>query len=207
MKHMYKKFDSYLNKLPKSQMVMLYLIVLFAGLSLVYNLVPDMISKNDLLQDEVATLQRNIQRSSTLRLKRALQNNQKILLQKKEEFRKLKAQSSLVLSELYSLKFAFFDEKEWVNALDKILKKSVSYKIEIKYVKNNNINKPTKSFSLIKKKKNIAIEAVGSFANMVRYINYIESLPALLRFDTIKFDAQKRKVKALMIFDTYGIGI
>ena len=108
---MYKKFDSYLNKLPKSQMVMLYLIVLFAGLSLIYNLVPDMISKNDLLQDEVATLQRNIKRSSTLRLKRALQNNQKILLQKKEEFRKLKAQSSLVLSELYSLKFAFFDDK------------------------------------------------------------------------------------------------
>ena len=207
MKHMYKKFDSYLNKLPKSQIVMLYLIVLFGGLSLVYNLVPDMVSENDLLQDEVATLQRNIQRSSTLRLKRALENNKKILLQKKEVYRKLKAQSSLVLSELYSLKFAFFDEKEWVNALDKILKKSVVYNIEIKYVKNNSIDKPSQSFSLIKKKKNISIEAVGSFTNMVRYINYIESLPALLKFDTIKFDAQKGKVKALMIFDTYGIGI
>ena len=207
MKHMYKKFDSYLNKLPKSQIIMLYLIVLFGGLSLVYNLVPDMVSENDLLQDEVATLQRNIQRSSTLRLKRALENNKKILLQKKEVYRKLKAQSSLVLSELYSLKFAFFDEKEWVNALDKILKKSVVYNIEIKYVKNNSIDKPSQSFSLIKKKKNISIEAVGSFTNMVRYINYIESLPALLKFDTIKFDAQKGKVKALMIFDTYGIGI
>ncbi len=207
MKHMYKKFDSYLNKLPKSQIVMLYLIVLFGGLSLVYNLVPDMVSENDLLHDEVATLQRNIQRSSTLRLKRALENNKKILLQKKEVYRKLKAQSSLVLSELYSLKFAFFDEKEWVNALDKILKKSVVYNIEIKYVKNNSIDKPSQSFSLIKKKKNISIEAVGSFTNMVRYINYIESLPALLKFDTIKFDAQKGKVKALMIFDTYGIGI
>jgi len=207
MKYIYKKFDAYLNKLPKSQIVMLYLIVLFAGVSLLYNIIPDMASKKDLLQDEVATLQKNIQRNSTLRLKRALQNNQKILLQKKEDFRKLKAQTTLILSELYSLKFAFFDEKEWVNALDKILKKSVAYNIEIKYVKNNSINKPSQSFSLIKKKKNISIEAVGSFTNMVRYINYIESLPALLRFDTIKFDAQKGKVKALMIFDTYGIGI
>ncbi len=207
MNDIFDKFDSYLNKTSKSQLIMLYVIVLFSGLSLMYNLVPDMISKNDLLKDEVSTLQKNIQRSSTFRLKRALANNRKILLQKKEDFRKLKDQTTLVMSELYSLKFAFFDEKEWVNTLNKILKKSVTYKIEIKYVKNNNINKPTQSFSLIKKKKNISIEAIGSFVNMVRYINYIESLPVLLRFDTIKFDGQEGKIKALMIFDTYGIGI
>jgi hypothetical protein len=183
------------------------MIVIIAGISLVYNTVPDLTSKNDLLKDEVATLQKNIQRSGALRLKRALANNKKILLQKREEFRKLKEQTTFVLSELYSLKFAFFDEKEWINTLDKILKKSVGYDIEIQYVKNSDIDKPTQNFSLIKKKKNIQIEAIGSFANILKYISYIEQLPSLLRFETIKFGLQNGKVKALMVFDTYGIGI
>ncbi len=207
MMGIFKKLDSYLNRLPKSQMVMLYLMVLFVGISLVYNLVPDMIEKRDLLEDEVTTLQRNINRSSTLRLKRALENNRKILLQKKEEFKRLKAQTSLILSKLYSLKFAFFDEKEWINTLDKILNRSVVYNIKIKYVKNSNTNITKQISTLVKKKKNITIEAEGSFADMVRYINYIESLPVLLRLNTLRLYGYDGKVNALMMLDAYGVGI
>jgi len=204
---LYKKFDNYLEKLPKTQLLILYFIIILGGSSLVYNTVPDMMSKNDLLKDEITTLQKNLRRSSISRLKIALNNNRKILLQKKEKFRKLKEETTFMLSELYSLKFAFFDEKEWINTLDKILKKSIDYKIKIEYVKNSNINKSAQNYSLIKKKKNISIEAIGSFANIVKYISYIESLPLLLKFEIIKFDSKQGKVKALMIFDTYGIGI
>lgn len=202
-----KNFNAYLNKLPKSQIVMLYLAVLFVGFSLVYNFVPDMVFENSSIQDDINSLQKKLQRNSIPRLKRVLANNQKILLKKKEELRDLKEQSTYAISKLYSLKFALFDEKEWVNTLNKILKKSVNYKIEIKYVKNDNIDKHIKNFLFIKKKKNISIEAAGSFADIVRYINYIESLPILLKFNNIKFNTAKEKVKALMIFDTYGIGI
>ncbi len=207
MKELYIKFDKYLEKLPKSQLVMLYMIIVFAGASVIYNTVPDMLSKNDLLKDEISTLQKNIQRSTAFRLKRALVNNKKILFQKKEEFRKLKEQTTLVLSKLYSLKFAFFDKKEWVSTLDKILKKSVVYNIEIKYVKNSTIDKPTQDFSLVKKKKHIQIEAIGSFTNILKYLSYIESLPVLLKFETVKFDLIDGKVKTLLVFNTYGIGI
>ncbi len=202
-----KKISEYLENLPKSQFIMLYVVIIIAGISILYNIVPGMISSNNQLKNEVNILQRNIQISSISILNKTLKNNRKILLQKKENFLKLKEQTTFLMSQMYSLKFAFFNEKEWVSSLQKILQKSVHYGIEIKYVKNDDINKLIQKFSLIENKKSIEIEAVGKFANLVQYIHYIESLPVLLRFDTIEFDNQKGKVRALLKFNTFGIKI
>ncbi len=207
MKYILKKISEYLENLPKSQFIMLYVVIIIAGISILYNIVPDMISSNSQLKNEVNTLQRNIQISSISILNKTLKNNRKTLLQKKENFSKLKEQTTFIMSQMYSLKFAFFNEKEWISSLQKILKKSVNYGIEIKYVKNDDINKLIQKFSLIENKKSIEIEAIGKFANLVQYIHYIESLPVLLRFNTIEFDNQKGKVRALLKFNTFGIKI
>ncbi len=207
MKYILKKISEYLENLPKSQFIMLYVVIIIAGISILYNIVPNMISSNNQLKNEVNILQRNIQISSISILNRTLKNNRKILLQKKENFSKLKEQTTFIMSQMYSLRFAFFNEREWISSLQKILQKSVNYGIEIKYVKNSNVNKPIQKFSLIENKKNIEIEAVGKFANLVQYIHYIESLPVLLRFNTVEFDNQKGKVRALLEFNTFGVKI
>ncbi len=207
MKHVFKKISEYLENLPKSQFIMLYVVIIIAGISILYNIVPNMISSNNQLKNEVNILQRNIQISSISILNKTLKNNRKILLQKKENFLKLKEQTTFIMSQMYSLKFAFFNEREWISSLQKILQKSVNYGIEIKYVKNSNINKHIQKFSLIENKKNIEIEAIGKFANLVQYIHYIESLPILLKFNTIDFDNQKGKVRALLKFNTFGVKI
>ena len=207
MKYILKKISEYLENLPKSQFIMLYVVIIIAGISILYNIVPNMISSNNQLKNEVNILQRNIQISSISILNRTLKNNRKILLQKKENFSKLKEQTTFIMSQMYSLRFAFFNEREWISSLQKILQKSVNYGIEIKYVKNSNVNKPIQKFSLIENKKNIEIEAVGKFANLVQYIHYIESLPVLLRFNTVEFDNQKGKVRALLEFNAFGVKI
>jgi len=207
MKNILKKINEYLEKLPKNQLIMLYFVIIIAGISILYNIVPGMISNNNQLKNEISILQKNIQISSISILRKTLKNDRKILLQKKDNFSKLKEQTTFIMSQMYSLKFAFFNEREWISSLQKILQKSISYNIEIKDVKNNDVNKLIRKLSLIENKKDIEIEAVGKFANLVKYIHYIESLPVLLKFNTIEFDNQKGKVRALLKFNTFGIKI
>ncbi len=206
MKQIFIKFDNYIKNLPKSQIYMLYLAIILIAISLFYNFVPDMIDRRDLLQTNIVTLKRNIKINSIKRLSQVLKNDSQFLLKEKDKFLKQKEQIKLLMSKLYGLEFAFFDEKEWVGMLDKVLQRSLRYNIKIKYVKNSNIAQNEKK-SLIKKKKHIEIEGDGSYEEVVRYMHFIESLPVLLKFNDIKFIGHKGKVDFDMSFDTYGIGL
>ncbi len=206
MKQIFIKFDNYIKNLPKSQLYMLYFVIILIAISLFYNFVPDMANRKDLLQTNVATLKKNIKINSIERLDRAFKNDNLIFLKQKNNFLKQKEQIRFLMSKLYGLEFAFFDEKEWVRMLDNMLRQSLKYNIKIKYVKNSN-SIQNKNKSLIKKKKHVEIAGVGNYEDIVKYMHFIESLPVLLKFDDVKFVGNKGKVDFDMSFDTYGIGL
>ena len=203
-----KKFEQYLKSLTKSQKIMLYFTVFLVCASLFYNYTPDLIRRDSLLQDSIEKLQRNIKNNSNLRLKLALKRDKERYLKTKSEYMKQKEQISLLMSQLYHLEFVFFDDKEWIKTLERILNKSIEDNLEIKYVKNNDIVNDKKDPSLVKKKKHIEIAGKGRYADIVQYLHYVESLPVLLKFQDIKMVGdEKGSVDFNIIFDTFGIGL
>ncbi len=201
----FKKFDDYVVKLPKSQKYLLYFLIvaLFSGIA--YNTIPGLIEKKDTLLSNIFKIQRNINNNRTLILKKALLKDRKIILQQQKKIDKEEEQINYLISQLYGLKFAFFDEKEWVSTLNKILKKSIIYNIKITAIKNDIVN--NNKNNLIEVKKTITITGEGDYIDILRYINYIESLHNLFRFKKISIISSVKGLNFEIIFDAYGIGL
>jgi len=206
MGNIFVKFDNYLKSLPKTQLYMLYFLVSLLGSYISYNTIPNMMDERDMLQQNISNLQKSIKLNSIARLERALKNDRRVYLVQKEKLDKQKEQLSLLMSKLYSLEFAIFDEREWVKTLDKILKRSVDYNLAIEYIKNSTPKK-TSSEDLVKKKKSVEILGVGKYADIIKYIHYIESLNALIKFDDIKLGLAKDKTSFKLDFTVYGVGL
>ncbi|WP_458701607.1 hypothetical protein ACKGJI_05660 [Sulfurospirillum sp. 1307] len=200
------KFDKYLKTASTKEKVMIVL-SFFLGIGLVLNLVlPDILAQKDELTYSVEDLEMKLSRNNISRVKRELAKIKKEVLKKKEEIDKKQEDLDFVVSNVYKIKYALFNDLKLTKMLDEILAYSVKRDIKIISLKNSDIKED--SVSLLKKKKKITISGVGNYKDIVLFMQYIENFKALVSFEKIEMKlSEKEQVQFDLQMDVYGVGL
>lgn len=200
-----KQFDNYLKTADKNQKWMIIISFFVAVGFLLNQFVTPMLDRQTELQDNVDRLQLEISRNLTSKLKRQIANKTKELMKSKEEFEVQKNDINFVMSNIYKIKYAFFNDMHWANTLDKMLRYSVKKNLKILSLKSNDVEDEFKN--IIKEKKNIKILGVGKYANILEFIQYIENFDTLLKFNKIDIKLVEDGVEFDFDISAYGVGL
>lgn len=201
-----KNVESYLSKMDKKQQSMIYVSVILCVFMIFNTLMTPMVEEQQQLATQIETLQTSVAKNKTHALKKEIALASKELLTHTSEVEAQKEKITFLLSSLYSLKYAFFNEKEFASALDAILQKSINAKLSIDHIKNVAL-KNEESMRIVKHKKRLEVSGSGGFKEIVSLINHIENLKMLLSFDSISLKARENDVSFTLIVDVYGIGL
>ncbi|MDD2383686.1 MAG: hypothetical protein PHN18_05805 [Sulfurospirillaceae bacterium] len=200
------KFENYLLNVDKKQKIMIYIIVIIVLLFIVNFITVPMREELDGLESNIARVEQSIAKNSVNSLKKEIALKSKELLSINNEIEKQKEISTGLLSKLYTLKYAFFNEKEFANSLDEMLKKSLNAHLRIDFIKSINVPKED-TMKLLKHKKRLEIGGTGEYKEIVSFIHHIEQLEAVLKFSSIRIESLNETVKFLLIVDIYGVGL
>lgn len=201
-----KKFENYLLHVSKSQKWMIYVSVVLVIVMIINSLSAPMSEELELKQSQIDNLQSDITANSTSRLKSEIAQKTKVLLTINEVVEKEKEQVGFLMSSLYKINYAFFNEKEFANSLDAMLKKSLRSNLTIEHIKTLEIPKEGNE-RLLKHKKRLEITGFGEYRDIVAFIAHIEQQELLLSFNLIKIESGDKHVKFTLLFDIYGIGL
>lgn len=201
-----KNVESYLSKMDKKQQSMIYVSVILCVFMIFNTLMTPMVEEQQQLATQIETLQTSVAKNKTHALKKEIALASKELLTHTSEVEAQKEKITFLLSSLYSLKYAFFNEKEFASALDAILQKSINAKLSIDHIKNVAL-KNEESMRIVKHKKRLEVSGSGGFKEIVSLVNHIENLKMLLSFDSISLKARENDVSFTLIVDVYGIGL
>lgn len=200
-----KWFDNYLKSADRSQKLMVFVLFFVAvGFSL-NHYIPPMLERQSELKDSVEMMQTKISQNSVKKLKKQLEKKREELLIVKEDLVVKKGEVDFIMSQVYKIRYAFFDDKRWVNTLDNILQFSVKRNLKIYSLRSVDAKDDTNS--IIKVKKSIKIDGIGRFADIVALIQYIENFDTLLEFNSIKMSLAQEGVEFSLELSAYGVGL
>lgn len=200
-----KQFDKYLKTADNKQKIMILLSFFIAIGFLLNQFVTPMLERQTELQENVDRLQLEISRNLTSKLKKQLASKTKELLKSKEEFEIQKNDIDFVMSNIYKIKYAFFNDMRWANTLDNMLRYSVQKNLKIESLKSKDVVDDLKN--IIKEKKNIQITGTGKYANILEFIQYIENFDTLLKFNKVDIKLVKDGVTFDFDISAYGVGL
>lgn len=201
-----KKFEQYLLRVNARQKWMIYASAVLI-IVLVLNALSAPLSEELVLKEaQIENLQSGIAANTSAHLKKEIAQKTKGLMDLNDVIEKEKEQVSALMSSLYKIKYAFFNEKEFANTLDAMLKKSLRSNLTIAHIKTLELPKEANE-RLLKHKKRIEIIGFGEYKEIVAFIAHIEQQDLLLSFNTIKIEAGDKHVNFTLLFDIYGIGL
>lgn len=200
------KFENYLLHVDKKQKMMIYAIVVIVLVFVINSISTPLQEELQSIQSNIATVEKSIAKNSINSFKKEIALKSKELLALKTEVEKQKETITALLAKLYTIKFAFFNEKEFANSLEEILKKSINEHLVIHHIKSVELPKE-EAAKLLKHKKRIEISGNGDYKAIVPFIHHIEELDAIVRFSSIKMETSLDKVKFLLVLDIYGVGL
>lgn len=201
-----KRVETYLTRLDKRQKSMVYLSLIGFLAFLVYQLSTPLLESYEEKQASLEQLQTNIASQNVTKIKSDLATKSKELLALNHGVEQSQEKITSLMSSLYTLRYAFFDEKEFANALDEMLQTSLKRGISIVSIRNIPF-KQDGDVNLVKHKKRLEIEGIGNYKEIIYFIHYLEHLNMLFKFETIKLESSKEDVKFHIVFDVYGIGL
>ena len=199
------KIENYLNNVDKRQKYLIYFMIFALLIYVSVQLIIPLKENQDILQSQIDELQVKLSNNSLKRLKkqRDLKNKKLLILKTKQESEKEKI--DYLISGLYKLKYAFYDDKEWAKSIDSILKYSLVRKLKIDFIKSKDIE--DKSNGMLKKKKSLEISGSGNYTDIVAFISYIDNLNTLLKFQKTDIKLSDKELKFELFIDMYGIGL
>lgn len=200
------KIEDYLKKADKRQRYLIYFMLFGLIFYLFFQVISPMKDKDESLRAEVDQLQIKLTRNSLKRLKREKDKKKKELLGLKTKLESKKEYIGHLISQLYKLKYAFYDDKEWAKSINDILHYSLLRNLEIDYVKSYDVKKD-KSKAILKKRKSLEIGGSGNYIDIVAFVSYIDNLNRLLKFQKMQLLLDDKKLKFKLIIDMYGIGL
>ncbi len=200
-----KALDNYLKTADKNQKLMIFASFIIAVGFLLNQFAIPMLERQTELQNSVDTLELSLSKNSTNRLKRELSKKSKELLTKKEELNAQKDEIDYVMSNIYKIRYAFFDDMRWANTLDNILRFSVERSLKINSLKSSDLK--DSSISIIKLKKNIKIDGSGRYNDILALVQYIENFNTLLEFELIEMTLVNDSVEFSLNINAYGVGL
>lgn len=157
-------------------------------------------------QENINNLKIKLSQNSLGKLKKQLDVTNQEILSFNSQKEKQKEKIDFLISGLYKLKYAFYDDKEWAQSIEEILQNSLKRNLKIDYIKSmdvkNQINK-----DLLKKKRSLEIQGSGQYTDIVAFISYIDNLNTLLQFTKTDIFLKNDTVNFKLNIDLYGIGL
>ncbi len=200
------KIETYLQNVEKRQKYLIYFMVFGLIAYLFVQLMMPMREEQIALQSRIDELQTKLIKNSLSRLKKQKNKKSKGLLELKSKREKQKEDIDYLISGLYKLKYAFYDDKEWAKSIDDILKYSLKRGLKIEYIKSID-TQFEKNSGILKKRKSLEVSGSGDYIDIVAFISYIDNLNTLLQFKKIELKSAKTGLKFMLFIDMYGIGL
>lgn len=200
-----KLLDNYLKTADKNQKLMIFASFFIAVGFLLNHFVPPMLERQSELRDSVEMMQMKISKNSVKSLKKQLEKKNQELLTLKEDLVVKKGEVDFIMSQVYKIRYAFFDDMRWANTLDDILKFSVERNLKIYSLRS--VDAKEDISSMIKPKESIEIDGIGRFADIVSLIQYIENFDTLLEFNSIEMNLVEDGVEFSYELSAYGAGL
>ncbi|WP_456452895.1 type II secretion system protein GspM [Hydrogenimonas sp.] len=154
-------------------------------------------------QGQIAQLQRQIAQVNLRRITDKLAQVKRQRLGLQEELERADAARRYLQSRARALDFIWFEQKSFLEMLDRVLRRSVELGIRLDLLETFDIEGEVTP--LIEKKRRVLLEGAGRFADIVRLVHYIESFNALLkvvRFEVFLDDEGQTRFRTEMI--SYG---
>ncbi len=200
------KIEEYLNSIGNRQRYLIYIMIFGVIVYIFIQLLMPKLYERREVKSEIENLQSKIEKNQINRLKNNIKILDRQILKLREKYEKKKEEIDYLISGLYKLKFAFYDEKEWANSIDNILKDSLKRDIKIEYIKSRDVV-DEKSKDLLKKKKTLEISGSGDYINIVAFISYIDNLNLLLNFTKSEIKLKDKELHFKLFLDMYGVGL
>ncbi len=198
--------EKYLTNTPKRQKYLVYLIILGLMIYIFVQILTPMLNTKETLVSSIENLQVKLSRNSLSRLKKQVITKNRELLTLKSKQEKQKEEIDYLISGLYKLKYAFYDNKEWAQSIKNILKNSLSRNLKIDYLKSIDV-KDEKSNNILKKKRSLEISGSGNYIDIAAFISYIDNLNTLLQFTKTDITLKDKTLNFNLYIDMYGIGL
>ena len=199
-------FENYLDNVDKKQRYLIYLMIF--GLMIyvfIYIMMPRLDEQKN-LENNIEQLQTQLIQNAPKKFKNTLALKEKKLLQLRTEKEAKQEKINLLVSGLYQLKFALFDDKKWAKNITEILQNSLKRNPQIDYIKSSNVqNQNIKD--ILQKKKTLEIQGSGDYIDIVAFISYIDNLDTLLQFTKTDIFLKDNQVNFKLNIDLYGIGL
>ena len=200
-----KALDNYLKTADKNQKMMIFISFIIAIGFLLNQFVPSMLERQSDLRSSVDTLQLSLSKNTTRKLKKQLSKKTKELLVAKEKLEVQKGEIDYVMSNVYKIRYAFFNDMRWANTLDNILRFSVQRDLKVSSLKSSDAKDGSTSF--FKLRKNIKLDGIGRYRDILALIQYIENFETLLEFNKIDMNLVKDGVEFSFEISAYGVGL
>ena len=201
-----KLLDNYLKTANKNQKLMIFASFFIAVGFLLNHFVSPMLERQSELRDSVEMMQMKISKNSVKSLKKQLEKKNQELLTLKEDLVVKKGEVDFIMSQIYKIRYAFFDDMRWANTLDDILKFSVERNLKIYSLRSVDAKGDISSM-MIKPKESIEIDGIGRFADIVSLVQYIENFDTLLEFNSIEMNLVEDGVEFSYELNAYGVGL
>lgn len=201
-----KSLDNYLKTADTKQKILIVL-SFFMAVGFVLNLIlPSMLSQKEELLYSVEDLTTKLSKNRVKRLKQDLNKLKSEVLKKKEILNKKQEDIDFVVSNVYKIRYAFFNDLKWAKILDEMLAYSLKRDIKIVSLKNFDVQDGSKH--IIKHKKTIHLTGIGRYKDIVLFMQYIENFYALVSFNKIDMKLEDDK-KVFFEFDlnVFGVGL
>jgi signal transduction protein with GAF and PtsI domain len=199
-------FEKYLNSVDKRQKYLIYVMVFGLIIYLSINLMMPLWDKQNSIQENISSLQTKLAQNSLGRLQKQLSAAKQEVLTLNTQKDKQKEKIDFLISGLYKLKYAFYDDKEWAKSIRDILHNSLKRDLKINYIKSMDAKNPSTK-DILKRKRTLEIVGSGNYRDVVAFISYIDNLNTLLQFTKTDIFLKEGIVNFKLNIDLYGIGL
>jgi len=177
------EFEEQLEIMSKQKLYFIYVSIVLLLAYISWSLFGESLtSEIEVKQNSITSLERKLKQNNLRATTRAIQKTKKeklILAQKLDD---LKAKEMYISSNLESMDFIFFNQMGIAKILDDILKKSLDYSIDIEEITYTSVNKLYTAN--IFEKENILVTGSASFKDIIKLMQYIDSIKSLLRINS-----------------------
>jgi len=133
---------------------------------------------------ECEQLEQKIASVDLRRVSRKLEQVKRERLKLQESLQEMEAAKRYLQSRAKRLDFIWFEQKSFLEMLDRVLKRSVELGLRIDLIESQ--DESGEVSPMIEKRKAVRVEGAGRFADIVKLIHYIESFNALLKVERVK---------------------
>jgi len=135
-------------------------------------------------ENSISSLEKKIQQNSIKSLTSAIEKINKQVVTIEDSLVTLYFKEQLVKTQLGTLNFIYYNDLGIATVLDKILKNSISERVDIEYLKT--IKNPIDYAPHIVNQEQITIKGNGTFRSILSLIQHIDYYNALLQVQEIK---------------------